>query len=185
MKRVLISLFLLSSVVGCSTLAQATPDVPLEGNTPFADYETWARMFTSPHNVSFQLMALCRTMTKAEQAYVNSEHAEFFVQVYVNPQGADAMKQSGARTFPKGTVIVKEKWAQDTRLPNMPAENAGLGVMVKRAAGFDDAGGNWEYLYVDQSGLVVGDQKQMQDCRACHMKILERDAVYYPDVLSE
>jgi hypothetical protein len=180
-------LFLLC-VAGCSVAKptpQATPNVPFAQDTPFDDYKTWTRMFASPRNASFQLMALCRTMTDAEQAYVSSEHAEYFVQVYVNPKGADAMKQTGARTFPEGTVIVKEKWAQDPRIPNMPAEAAGLGVMVKRAAGFDDAGGNWEYWYVDKTGFVVNDQKQMQDCRACHMKISDRDAVYYPAVLNE
>ena len=186
----LLSLVLLATFsISCNAipLAQKTavPTQSVDASAPFADYKTWMPLFGAPRNVSMQLMALCRIMTEAEQSYVNSEHAEFFVQVYVNPIGQAAMKQDGARTFPVGTVIVKEKFTQDTRVPNSQAEPAGLGVMVKRAAGFDTPGGDWEYLYVDRSGLTVTDQEQMQDCRACHIKARERDAVYFPAVINE
>ena len=176
-------LLLLSGLGGCS--AATIISTPTPQAAPYADYKTWTALFDAPRNVSMQLMMLCRTMTEAEQAYVNSEHAEFFVQVYVNPVGENAMKQNGARVFPQGTVIVKEKFTQDTRVPNARAQAAGLGVMVKHAPGFDPQGGDWEYLYVDRSGLVVTDQKQMQDCRACHLQARERDAVYYPQVVDE
>ncbi len=189
LKRILCLTFLAASSISCNAipLAQKTavPTQSSSASAPFADYKTWTPLFDAPRNVSMQLMALCRTMTEAEQSYINSEHAEFFVQVYTNPIGQAAMKQEGARTFPVGTVIVKEKFTQDTRVPNSQPEAAGLGVMVKRAAGFDNAGGDWEYLYVDRSGLTVTDQKQMQDCRACHMQARERDAVYYPTVIGE
>ena len=45
------------------------------------------------------------------------------------------MNQAGERTFPEGTVIVKEKWAQDAqfKLDTSAHEPAGLGIMWSNA----------------------------------------------------
>jgi hypothetical protein len=97
------------------------------------------------------------------------------------------MRAGGARTFPEGSIIVKEKWTQDLE-PNDNVDGVhlnGLGIMVKRAQGFDDEGGNWEYLYMDTSGTITREQKQLEHCRACHMSVPERDAVFFPDLFND
>jgi hypothetical protein len=150
-----------------------------------ASYSSWEHLFELPRNVSMELMLLCRMVTGDEQAFLESEHAQFSIQLYANPAALNTIKLEGARTFPEGSVIVKEKWAEAANRTNTAAaiEPAGLGIMVKRAAGFDAQGGDWQYLYVDEKGEVTLDQAQLQHCRACHMASLERDAVFYPSVL--
>ncbi len=182
MKRGIVFVALMFFVVACA--------VPLTNNASQNDsdtlekivreYSNWTALFETPRNVSFFLMALCRLQTPAEESYLQSEHAQYFVQVFVNPGGAQTMAQTGARTFPEGTVIVKEKWARDERfLKNDSASKpAGLGIMLKDQSG-------WQYAYVDEFGVVTRDPKQLEHCAACHNTQSERDAVFYPDVLSQ
>lgn len=149
-------------------------------------YTTWAPLFQAPRNISATLMAMCRSMTPEEAAYARSEHAQYYVQVYTNPIGSDTIRQPGPRVFPEGSVIVKEKLLQDTRLLKLGApQRVGLGIMLKREKNFDPVGGDWEYLYVDAAGRITRDQKQLEHCRACHSANRERDSVFYPAVLSQ
>lgn len=151
------------------------------------DYPAWTALFDAPRNVSAMLMLLCRTATEVEMAYQESDHSKFFVQLFVNPIGAAMMNQQGKRTFPEGTVIVKQKWAQNDQFQLDPAQKlpAGLGIMVKRAPGFDTPGGDWQYYYVDAAGAVTSDSSQLGTCRACHMQQRNTDAVFYPAVIAE
>ena len=144
------------------------------------EYANWTPLFETPRNVSFFLMALCRLQTRAEESYLQSEHAQYFVQVFVNPTGSGMVMQAGARTFPEGTVIVKEKWARDERFLKNESETkpAGLGIMLKEKSG-------WQYAYVDEAGNITRDQKQLEHCAACHSAQAERDSVFYPEVLSQ
>lgn len=181
LKFAILLLVLMLVVIGCTspsaTLNTNTAD-PLE--TILREYKGWTTLFQSPRNVSFFLMALCRTQTADEVAYQASEHAQYAVQVYVNPTTATVIKQEGARTFPAGSVIVKEKWAHDDKFAKLAdaTQPAGLGIMLKDKNG-------WQYAYVDEKGTITRDQKQLDNCRVCHSTAAERDSVFYPAVMSE
>jgi len=182
LKRVVGFLIVVILSVACaSPLANvAAPRDETDAGNIARDYATWARMFDAPQNVSGFLIALCRLVTTEEQQYLDSEHAQYFVQVYVNPAGAKTIKQEGARKFPEASIIVKEKWAQDAqfKVDASARKPAGLGIMVKVKTG-------WQYAYVDEKGAVTRDQKQLEHCGACHEGNKERDAVFYPVVFSQ
>jgi len=199
MKRIIMFSLLFLLLGGCAVVSrevggQTTPSscVAAEQDCNALEiiqgYTTWSKVFAEPRNISAQLMLMCRMAVEAELKYLDSEHAKYFVQVYVNtPDALAAMKQAGTRVFPEGTVIVKEKWAQDAQfhLDVSKRTPAGLGIMVKQPKGFDTAGGDWKYLYVDEAGKITSDQAQLGHCRACHMGNEEHDAVFYPEVMSE
>ncbi len=178
MKRAIVYLSVLISVVACA------PPVAQNNTDTLAniarEYPRWAQMFDAPRNVSTQLMLLCRLVQEDEQAYLDSEHAEYFVQVFVNPAGEKIMREKGARVFPEGAIIVKEKWARDERFAKNASATkpAGLGIMLKEKNG-------WQYAYVDEMGTITRDQRQLEHCAACHSGQSERDSVFYPQVLSE
>lgn len=144
------------------------------------DYKTWVQMFDAPRNVSMQLMLLCRLPDANEQAYLQSEHAQYFVQVYVNSVGEKLMRAENARVFPIGAVIVKEKWKRDASSAQDPhtTKPSGLGIMVKR----ENA---WQYAYMDEQGAITRDQTELEHCSVCHGAQSERDSVFFPNVLSE
>ena len=180
MKRVLLFLSLLVLSVGCASPPANSTKSADAVETIVRDYSSWTRLFDTPRNVSFALMALCRTQTADEAAYQASEHAQYLVQLYVNPAGAAMMRQEGARVFPEGSVIVKEKWAHDERMQKTSnaTQAAGLGILLKEKDG-------WTFAYVDEKGTITRDQKQLEHCRACHSANQERDAVFYPAVMSQ
>lgn len=172
---------MLFSLVACalpSANSGVAPAHPVE--TILREYHSWAPLFQEPRNVSFFLMALCRTQTADEASYQASQHAQYLVQLYVNPTGAAAMQQQGTRVFPDGSVIVKEKWSHDDRFAKIAGatEPAGLGIMFKQ-------NNDWQYAYVDEKGSITRDQKQLDNCRACHQANQARDSVFYPAVLNE
>lgn len=138
MKRFIIACALLSLAVACATpVAQNNSDALA---SIAREYPNWTRLFDAPRNVSIELMTLCRLVLEDEQAYLDSEHAQYFVQVYVNPLGEKTMREQGARTFPEGTIIVKEKWKRDQSFAQdkTATRPAGLGIMHKAKDG-------WQY----------------------------------------
>ncbi len=183
MKRGIVSLAVMLMVVACAP--PFTQNHAPENNSDAVEkiareYATWIPMFQAPRNVSAFLMALCRLPDESEQAYLQSAHAQFFVQVFANPLASGILLQQGARAFPEGAIIVKEKWARDERfLKNDSATKpAGLGIMRKEKNG-------WQYAYVDETGTITRDQKQLEHCAACHSAQSERDFIFYPQVLSQ
>lgn len=183
MKRTVVFFVVLFMSVGCA-MPLTQNNAPQKSSDALEkvvrDYATWPRLFDAPRNVSVQLMTLCRLIVENEQAYLDSEHAHYFVQVYVNPIGEKLMRAEGERAFLEGTIIVKEKWKRDELFAQdaTATKPAGLGIMLKEKSG-------WQYAYVDESGTITRDQQQLAHCAACHEKNRARDAVFYPTVLSQ
>jgi len=93
--------------------------------------------------------------------------------VYANERARAAFDTLEPTTFPVGSVIVREKltFPSDER-PQM------LVVMVKRAPGFNRAGGDWEFLLVDGEVSKVIERQKKGSCLDCHVSQRERDFVY-------
>lgn len=132
------------------------------------DYRTWMRLNEEPFNVSATLWALCRLPSAEEEAYLDSPHAEYYINVYVNELGRNVITQEGPRTFPVGTVIVKEKLA--TLEGEVRNE---LGIMVKNDSS------EWQYLYWDD-GTFYQSPDEVGHCAECHSAETEGDSVFWP-----
>lgn len=78
-----------------------------------------------------------------------------------------------AATFPRGTMIVKEKLASKTSTsPEL------LTVMIKREAGYDKSHGDWEYAVFDGTGSKLAQRGKLENCRNCHTKQVKTDFVF-------
>ena len=99
--------------------------------------------------------------------------ANSFGVVYANEPAARAMSAGEAAKFPVGSVIVREKLlSADQTKPEL------LAVMVKRAAGFNPAGGDWEFLILDGAASRVRDRQKKGGCLDCHASQRDRDFVF-------
>jgi hypothetical protein len=75
--------------------------------------------------------------------------------------------------FPEGSILVREKLkSSDDKKPEM------LAVMIKREAGFNRDGGDWEFLLVDGANTRVKLQQKKGECLDCHRSQEENDFVY-------
>ena len=71
--------------------------------------------------------------------------------------------------YPVGTVFVKDTHTFDGDGNHAFADPMGLLGMVKRSAGFDDDGNDWEYFNIDPSDLsTIASGADLGSCKGCH-----------------
>jgi hypothetical protein len=118
------------------------------------DYRELERLTEEP--IFFVDYGLCRLPIRGLDTPVHRPSGE--IHVYGNELTVEPMAESGARVFPPGSVIVKEKLAAD-----QPAGMliAGLGMMMK------DEGGAWSYAYYEDGRMFEGIE-ELELCRQCH-----------------
>lgn len=102
-----------------------------------------------------------------------ADHAYTYGVVYANDAAARVMLAPAPWKFPVGSVIVREKLLSlDQTKPEL------LAVMVKRAAGFNPAGGDWEFLIIDGAQTRVRERQKKGSCLECHASQRDRDFVF-------
>ena len=95
-----------------------------------------------------------------------------FVTVFVNEIGRKGMLSERKPTFPRGSIIVKEKLAKaDSASPEL------LTVMRKRESGYNPGTGDWEFLVLDGTGTRIQARGKLQSCQSCHAQWKATDYV--------
>lgn len=125
-------------------------------------YRNFKRLTVQPHYVAPLTGMLCRSPSKEQldkETTMTGPHTRVLVHIYANPTSANSIA-SNDDVFPVGAVIIKEKFPRDAK------EIAGIGGMVKRAKGYDPAGGDWEFFYYTPGGdFSTG---KLANCVECH-----------------
>jgi hypothetical protein len=187
--RVCGSLILLAGLLGCASLfasqqGKAPRKVEPSGSELVAAYKQWTRVNPVPEPVSARIAVQCAPPTATQTAMErDSPHRDKFITVYVNDIGRTAMMEEAQPHFPVGSIIVKEKLpGKDSTSPEL------LTVMIKREAGYDQAGGDWEYMALDGTGKTVQARGHLEKCQACHVMVKDTDYVsriYLPQEIRE
>jgi hypothetical protein len=168
---------LLMASVGAS-LSAAAPDphkprpknVSLDG---VAKYRKWTLANRKPYFVPDYVALLCSSAAAAKARQNPSPHGKKFIRVFVNGVGRDALRGVDGKTFPEGTLIVKEKLpTEKSTSPEL------LTVMLKRAKGYDRGHGDWEYAVFDGTGKKLQERGRLQNCRSCHAQQSAQDFVF-------
>ena len=84
--------------------------------------------------------------------------------VYINAIGREAMLVKKGRNFPVGSIIVREKLLHPKASPEL------LAVMIKRDAGFNPKGGDWEFLILTGDAANVKSHEKTGGCLECHSR---------------
>ena len=93
--------------------------------------------------------------------------------VYANEAAREPLANEGRTKFPAGSMIVREKLARaDDAQPELVA------VMIKRAAGFNPSGGDWEFITIDGGLTKVRERQKKGSCLECHSSQADRDFVF-------
>ena len=179
--KLLVVVLLLGASCACAPAAGSQKGEPapaqsrerLAGAELVAGYKGWTRVNPEPAVFHSKIAIQCAPPT-AEQQGLEQEnpHRDKFVTVYVNDAGRHAMLEERRPRFPAGTLIVKEKLpSRDAAAPEL------LTAMLKREAGYDPEGGDWEYLVLDGRGEEVRARGKLESCRACHQMVKHTDFV--------
>ena len=144
---------------------EAAPRGRPAGAELVAGYKGWGRVNPEPAVFHSRIATQCALPTAEQRRleYEKNPHRDKFVTVYVNDAGRRAMLEELRPRFPAGSLVVKEKLTtRDSSEPEL------LTAMLKREAGYDPEGGDWEYLVLDGQGKEVKARGKLESCRACH-----------------
>jgi len=169
-------------LTGCQprTEPKPTPDpAPSAKSDPGlpdpAAFSAWPKATDRPVHVGPALWALCRGPTPDEarkrgaEAATHGPHAESIV-VRVSPEALEPFR--AGKTLPIGASVVKEKYKDG--LGTMGA----YAVMVKREAGYDPPGGDWEYAYVTLTPERKVTRGRLTKCADCHASAKQSDYLF-------
>ncbi len=179
MRRVTIGVAAFAALITVATLGTERPIAIAEIAAEYASYHklTDKEVYVNP-----ALAMLCRGASREEvesARITHGPHANTAILVYMNEPAAQAFS-SRTNVYAVGSVIVKQKrihgyWDRNSGKRVASAEN-GVGGMVKRAAGYDPAHGDWEYFYFeDKSKIQSG---RIQSCVQCHEGAKDKDYVF-------
>ena len=147
-----------------------------------ADFAAWPRVTEEPVRVSPELSMLCVAFpaddarARHEAAGPGGPHAGHSIVVRVSPDAIAAYREG--RPLPAGAVVVKEKYDDASASGPLQA----YGVMIKRAAGYDPRGGDWEYGFVTLAPEAAVTRGRLEGCAGCHARARETDHLFrtYP-----
>jgi hypothetical protein len=139
-------------------------------------YRGFAAQTPAPVSVSGYIFGLCRLPTLRETEFEASIHGDGrYLQDWANAFAGQGIARQGEPAFPAGAVIVKEKYAGPRAAePDLVA----IALMIKHAAGFDPAHGDWEYAYYEPALGIVQSAEQTAYCAKCHAGAAATDFVY-------
>ena len=118
-----------------------------------------------------QLWYLCIAPPLARSSH--GPHFSPEIRVRVNDRAYANFANSATAPLPEKSVVVKEKFA--TADDNAPVA---LGVMIKREAGYDPEGGNWEYAYLNGPNFSQVIRGRLDNCRSCHASQAKADFLF-------
>jgi len=91
---------------------------------------------------------------------------------FVNEAGRAAMLAEGTRTYPAGTIIVRERVIPPSTTPDR------LVMMIKHERSFNPKGNGWEFLTVDGAMTKVLGREKNSSCLKCHNRASQNDFVF-------
>jgi len=147
-------------------LMAAPPEVDIKKE--LSSYTHWAKV--SEHSPMDAIAAISCVYISPPSP--NDPHAKFYISVFVNDKGLETMKKDVPGPFPVGSMIVKQKFREQNKQPEL------LTMMIKREAGFDPKFGNWEYLVATGDGKSIFGRGKLEQCQGCHVSMAKQDYVY-------
>jgi hypothetical protein len=158
-------------MLGCHSHRSGSTSVDASLLPEIKGYTNWISITPSNYHISPEMARLCRPIPSS-MVGTAGEHANVSLVVHVNDLAASRLTNDVRSEFPTGSIIVKAKYGTDNLSPSE------LGVMIKRSAGYDPEGGNWEYAFVRLKGVPPVERGLLANCRDCHSARKRQDFVF-------
>jgi len=136
----------------------------------------WTQVNSEPYYISSKVDLRCVAPKPGDYEAERklNPHASTYITVFVNPAGTFAMFANWPQTFPKGSVIVKQKYDRNSQT-GTPILST---VMVKREPGYNPEAGDWEFAVVSGDGKSVEARGKLGNCMSCHASRRNEDFVF-------
>jgi len=151
--------------------------VPEQYQVVLAEYLRWPRLTGYEHSgLHWQLFVV--VFTNSGQSIYRHNFNEYNRMMDEDLDPDD--EELTFKPYPEGTVLVKENYSS---VDGKPKDPLSVTVMVKRAPGYDPAGGDWHYLQFDPKGSIIAEGSSQSGavkalCANCHSSVSHRDSVF-------
>lgn len=136
------------------------------------------RVTKTPVKMDVAASFLCAAPSPARKP-PGTPHSDYYCHVFVDEAGRPMM-ESGKGTYPAGTLIVKQKFA-DVKGKSVELYT----LMRKMEPGYDAEHGDWEYSIVNRQATQVLARGRLESCIECHKAYKAADYVtrlYIPEI---
>ena len=178
-------LFLFAAVAGVMLVIALAGRATRSVNDDFSfdaanlkDTAVWTKVNDEPYHMNPAVAVLCGIPTRQglESERKKNPHAESYITVYVNNAGKEAMFAKEIKTFPEGSLIVKEKIGHRVE----GSKPLLYTLMRKREAGYNPSLGDWEFAVVAANGKDIQGIGKLENCQSCHRRKRDSDFVFRP-----
>lgn len=159
------------AMVGCvlATEMNVPFSVADDDLTTLAKYRQWTLVNPTPQLMDPMPAQSCVMIPGRHEP---SPHLKKYISVFVNSVGREAMMTKQEPKFPVGSMVVKEKFGKpDSTNPEL------LTAMIKREAGYNPEGGDWEYLVLDGAASKIVERGKLTRCSGCHVPYKRSDFI--------
>ena len=163
MKKIIITLFILSLLSVGLFANGGAEDLNPTTASDFAGYQSWTKVNSE-------------TITGDITGVLAGAHerSKGFREIYVNDIGKPVEFGEADYPYPVGSIIVKESYKNKN---GSKGALSNLTIMVKRESGYSSDYGDWEYIMTDSKGSIKS-QGAMGSCIACHATGSDKDFTF-------
>ena len=160
-----------------AALLWAGPDSRLANFKELRDYASWEEVTSGPHEVLPEISAQCAPAFSFEPdpphpGAVEAQGKDRYIRVFASSHTASLMREPRVESYPEGSVVAKVKLIEGS------SEPTGIAFMVKREAGYNPEGRDWEYLVFEGKPLKLSARGALSTCQGCHAEQTYTDGLY-------
>ena len=152
----------------------ADPHPRLADFKELRDYSSWEEVTSGPHEVLPEISAQCAPIIPPEPhpGAVEAQGKDRYIRVFASSHTAALMREPRVERYPEGSVVAKVKLIEGS------SEPTGIAFMIKREAGYNPEGRDWEYLVFEGKPLKLSARGALSTCQGCHAEQTYTDGLY-------
>jgi|SRR5215218_3561840 len=161
------------SLAICAVL-WADPHPRLTDFKELRDYSSWQEVTSGPHKVLPEISVACvpPIPPKPHPGAVEVQGKDRYIRVFASSHTASLMREPRVERYPEGSVVAKIKLIEGS------SEPTGIAFMIKREAGYNPEGRDWEYLVFEGKPLRLRAKGALSTCQGCHGEQTYTDGLY-------
>ena len=161
-------------VLAVCAVLWADPHPRLAEFKELRDYSSWQEVTSGPHKVLPEISAACAPPIPPEPhpGAVEVQGKDRYIRVFASSHTASLMREPRVESYPEGSVVAKVKLIEGS------SEPTGIAFMIKREAGYNPEGRDWEYLVFEGKPLKLSARGALSTCQGCHAEQTYTDGLY-------
>lgn len=174
MRATITAAVLLAVFAAFTALLRADPRPGLADYKELRDYASWQEVTSGPHQVLPEISELCAPPFPPDPhpGAMEAQGKDRYIRVFASSHIASLLREPRVESYPEGSVVAKVKLIEGS------SEPTGVAFMIKREAGYNPEGRDWEYFLFEGKPLELSARGALSTCQDCHGEQDYTDGLY-------